>query len=132
MRLLQARDAACFGVEATNEVGVVRDLSAKHLDGDLPLGVRVDRAVHDPEWAGRDLSDDPIPTQRLTMQIASWLNEHLDAKGVGVVIEAEHSCMTLRGVQAAGSNTVTSALLGTLRSDPSARAEFLSLARAGS
>ena len=74
----------------------------------------------------------PQVQERLTMQIASWLNKHLDAKGVGVVIEAEHSCMTLRGVQAAGSNTVTSALLGTLRSDPSARAEFLSLARAGS
>jgi GTP cyclohydrolase I len=74
----------------------------------------------------------PQVQERLTMQIANWLNDHLDAKGVGVVIEAEHSCMTLRGVQAAGSNTVTSALLGTLRSDPSARAEFLSLARAGS
>ena len=60
------------------------------------------------------------------MQIASWLNEHLDAKGVGVVIEAEHSLHDAARCPAAGSNTVTSALLGTLRSDPSARAEFLS------
>jgi GTP cyclohydrolase IA len=50
---------------------------------------------------------------------------------VGVVIEAEHSCMTLRGVQATGSDTVTSTLLGTLRSDPRSRAEFFALAGVG-
>ena len=63
------------------------------------------------------------------MQVADWLHEHLGARGVGVVIEAEHSCMTLRGVQAVGSSTVTSALLGTLRSDP-ARARSSSPSRA--
>jgi len=47
---------------------------------------------------------------------------------VGGVLEAEHSCMTLRGVRAHGSKTVTSALLGTLRSDPASRAEFFALA----
>jgi GTP cyclohydrolase I len=73
----------------------------------------------------------PQVQERLTMQVANWLQDHLGARGVGVVIEAEHSCMTLRGVQAVGSSTVTSALLGTLRSEPSARAEFLALARAG-
>ena len=48
--------------------------------------------------------------------------------GVGVVIEAEHTCMTLRGVRAAGSSTVTSTLLGTVRDDPRTRQEFFALA----
>jgi len=48
-------------------------------------------------------------------------------RGVGVVIEAEHSCMTLRGVQAAGSATITSTLLGSLREDPRSRQEFFAL-----
>lgn len=71
----------------------------------------------------------PQVQERLTIQIASLLNDRLAARGIGVVIEAEHSCMTLRGAQARGSTTVTSALLGTLRSDPRSRQEFLSLAR---
>lgn len=69
----------------------------------------------------------PQVQERLTKQIAEWLYEKLEAKGVGVVITASHSCMTLRGVTAAGSTTVTSTLLGTLRDDHSARHEFLSL-----
>ena len=67
--------------------------------------------------------------ERLTQQIAEHLERHLDPRGVGVVIEAEHTCMSLRGVRAAGTRTVTSALLGTLRTNPSSRAEFLSLTR---
>lgn len=67
--------------------------------------------------------------ERLTKQIAEHLQDQLAPKGVGVVIEAEHTCMTLRGVRAAGARTVTSALFGTLRDNPSSRAEFLSLAR---
>jgi GTP cyclohydrolase I len=63
--------------------------------------------------------------ERLTKQVADWLQEHLEPKGVGVVIEAEHTCMTLRGVKATGSSTVTSTLLGTLRSDVRSRQEFL-------
>ena len=66
--------------------------------------------------------------ERLTQQVADWLQEHLSPKGVGVVLEAEHLCMTLRGVQASGSRTVTSALHGLLREDPSSRAEFFALA----
>ena len=66
--------------------------------------------------------------ERLTQQIAEHLERHLAPRGVGVVIEAEHTCMSLRGVRAAGARTVTSALLGTLRTDPSSRAEFLALA----
>ena len=67
--------------------------------------------------------------ERLTKQIADHLQTSLDPRGVGVVIEAEHTCMSLRGVRAAGARTVTSALAGTLRQDPAARAEFLALAR---
>jgi GTP cyclohydrolase IA len=66
--------------------------------------------------------------ERLTRQIADWLGTHLRPKGVGVVIEAEHLCMTLRGVQAVGATTVTSSLIGTLRRDARSRAEFFTLA----
>jgi GTP cyclohydrolase IA len=65
--------------------------------------------------------------ERLTKQVADWLQEHLHPKGVGVVVEAEHLCMSLRGVQAAGSRTVTSAVHGLLRDHPRSRAEFVSL-----
>lgn len=74
----------------------------------------------------------PQVQERLTKQIADWLTEQLRPKGVGVVIEAEHSCMTLRGVHAAGSTTVTSTLLGTLRQDPRSRQEFFALTGIGS
>jgi GTP cyclohydrolase I len=65
--------------------------------------------------------------ERLTTQIASWLERELDPKGVGVVIEAEHMCMSLRGVQKPGATTITSALRGLVRDDPRTRGEFLSL-----
>jgi GTP cyclohydrolase IA len=71
----------------------------------------------------------PQVQERMTKQIAGWLDTHLRPRGVGVVLHAEHSCMTLRGVQARGSSTVTSTLLGTLRVDPRSRAEFLALAQ---
>jgi len=71
----------------------------------------------------------PQTQERLTTQIAEHLRDQLAPRGVGVVIEAEHTCMSLRGVRAVGARTVTSALFGTLREDPSSRAEFLSLAR---
>jgi GTP cyclohydrolase I len=70
----------------------------------------------------------PQVQERLTKQIADWLCDQLHPKGVGVVIEAEHTCMTLRGVQAVGSSTVTSTLLGTLREDARSRQEFFALA----
>ena len=59
----------------------------------------------------------PQVQERLTKQVADWLDTQLRPRGVGVVIEAEHLCMTLRGVQAAGTRTLTSTLLGTLRED---------------
>jgi GTP cyclohydrolase I len=69
--------------------------------------------------------------ERLTKQVADWLQEHLEPKGVGVVLEAEHLCMSLRGVRAAGSRTVTSAVHGLLRDDPRSRAELFALAGTG-
>jgi GTP cyclohydrolase I len=71
----------------------------------------------------------PQVQERLTKQVADWLSSQLSPKGVGVVIEAEHTCMTLRGVQASGSSTVTSALLGSLREDPRSRQEFFALTK---
>jgi GTP cyclohydrolase IA len=65
--------------------------------------------------------------ERLTTQVADWLQTQLEPKGVGVVLEAEHLCMTLRGVRAAGARTVTSTLHGLLRIDPRSRQEFLAL-----
>jgi GTP cyclohydrolase IA len=65
--------------------------------------------------------------ERLTTQIANWLQEELEPMGVGVVMEAEHLCMSLRGVQKPGAKTVTSALHGLVRDDPRTREEFLSL-----
>src|SRR4051794_40635340 len=65
--------------------------------------------------------------ERLTTQIAAWLQGELAPKGVGVVIEAEHLCMSLRGIQKPGVTTVTSALHGLVRDDPRTRQEFLAL-----
>jgi GTP cyclohydrolase IA len=65
--------------------------------------------------------------ERLTTQVADWLQVQLEPKGVGVVLEAEHLCMSQRGVRAAGARTVTSALHGLLRSDPRSRQEFFAL-----
>ena len=65
--------------------------------------------------------------ERLTSEIANTLFERLQPLGVMVVIEAEHTCMTLRGVRKAGAKTVTSAVLGGFRTDPRTRAEAISL-----
>jgi GTP cyclohydrolase I len=65
--------------------------------------------------------------ERLTVQIGDWLADRLAPKGVGVVLEAEHLCMSLRGVGAGGARTVTSSLHGLLRDDARSRSEFLAL-----
>jgi len=65
--------------------------------------------------------------ERLTTQVARWLCDALEPRGVGVVIEAEHLCMSLRGVQKPGARTITSALHGVVRDDPRTRQEFLAL-----
>ena len=66
--------------------------------------------------------------ERLTTQVAGWLQRELEPQGVGVVLEAEHACMSIRGVQKPGATTVTSALHGLVRDDPRTRQEFLALA----
>ena len=70
----------------------------------------------------------PQVQERLTKQVADWLQINLSPRGIGVVLEAEHLCMTMRGVQANGTSTVTSALHGQLRDDARSRAEFFALA----
>ena len=65
--------------------------------------------------------------ERLTAQIADFLNENLKPQGVAVVLEASHSCMTIRGIKKPGSIMVTSALRGIFKKDPRSRAEVLSL-----
>ena len=67
----------------------------------------------------------PQVQERLTKQVADWLDHELGARGGGVVIEAEHSCMSLRGARVAGATTRTTALTGAIRTDPAVRAEFL-------
>lgn len=92
-----------------------------YLPGDRILGLsKLARVV---ELFARGLQ----VQERLTKQVADWLQNQLAPKGVGVVMEAEHLCMSLRGVQAAGSRTVTSALHGLLRADQRSRAEFFAL-----
>jgi GTP cyclohydrolase I len=93
-----------------------------YLPGERILGLsKLARVV---ELFARDLQ----VQERLTKQVAGWLQHHLAPQGVGVVIEAEHMCMSLRGVRAAGTRTVTSALQGLLREDPRSRQEFFALA----
>lgn len=65
--------------------------------------------------------------ERMTTQIADWLEEQLAPRGVGVIVEAEHLCMTVRGVQAPGARTTTSAVRGSVRDDARTRMEFLTL-----
>ncbi|GAA3169910.1 MULTISPECIES: GTP cyclohydrolase I FolE [Nonomuraea] len=92
-----------------------------YLPGDRILGLsKLARVV---ELFARDLQ----VQERLTKQVADWLQQHLSPKGVGVVIEAEHLCMSMRGVRVPGSRTVTSALKGTLREDARSRQEFFAL-----
>ncbi len=92
-----------------------------YLPGERILGLsKLARVV---ELFARDLQ----VQERLTVQVANWLQENLDPKGVGVVIEAEHMCMSLRGVQARGSRTITSSVRGLLREDARSRQEFFTL-----
>ena len=92
-----------------------------YLPGDRIIGLsKLGRVV---DLFARDLQ----VQERLTTQVADWLDTELSPRGIGVIIEAEHLCMSLRGVQKAGSRTVTSALRGSVKDDPRTRQEFLSL-----
>jgi GTP cyclohydrolase IA len=97
-----------------------------YLPGERIIGLsKLGRVV---EFFSRDLQIQ----ERLTTQVADWLERELEPKGVGVVLEAEHMCMSLRGVQKLGSKTVTSALRGLVRDDVRTRQEFLALTQRGS
>jgi GTP cyclohydrolase IA len=97
-----------------------------YLPGERIIGLsKLGRVV---EFFSRDLQIQ----ERLTTQVADWLERELEPKGVGVVLEAEHMCMSLRGVQKLGSKTVTSALRGLVRDDSRTRQEFLALTQRGS
>jgi GTP cyclohydrolase I len=92
-----------------------------YLPGDRIVGLsKLARVV-------RHFARDLQVQERLTKQIADYLESALSPKGVGVVLEAEHLCMSVRGVQAPGTTTVTSCLLGKLRDDARSRQEFLTL-----
>lgn len=92
-----------------------------YLPGERIIGLsKLGRVV---ELFARDLQIQ----ERLTTQVAGWLERELQPKGVGVVLEAEHMCMSLRGVQKFGATTVTSALRGLVRDDARTRQEFLAL-----
>lgn len=70
--------------------------------------------------------------ERMTSQIADAIADGINAKGVAVVLQAEHMCMVMRGIKKPGSNMVTSGLRGIFRTDPKTRAEFFSLIRSKS
>lgn len=92
-----------------------------YVPGDKLLGLsKLARVV---EYFSRDLQ----VQERLTQQVANWLQSELSPLAVGVVIEAEHSCMSSRGARVTGSTTSTSAWHGELHEDRAARAEFLAL-----
>ena len=92
-----------------------------YLPGERIIGLsKLARVV---EQFARDLQIQ----ERLTVQIANWLQAELRPVGVGVVLEAEHMCMSLRGVQQPGARTVTSALRGAIRDHAETRQEFLAL-----
>lgn len=74
-----------------------------------------------------DFARRPQLQERLTSQIADFLEEALSPQGIAVIIEAEHLCMTMRGARAAGAKTQTSALRGVMKSDARTRSEVMSL-----
>ena len=131
-------DATLFHSEGYDELVLVRDISFQtlcmhhllpfhgvahvaYLPGESIIGLsKLARVV---EFFARDLQ----LQERMTVQIADWLEQELAPRGVGVVLSAEHMCMTIRGVRKPGARTVTSALRGSLRDDARTRQEFFSL-----
>ena len=131
-------DATVFENEGYDELVLVRDipfhtLCMHHLlpfHGEAHVGylpgesiVGISKLARVVEAFARDLQ----LQERMTEQIADWLEQELAPRGVGVVLSAEHMCMTIRGVRKPGARTVTSALRGSLRDDARTRQEFFSL-----
>jgi GTP cyclohydrolase I len=130
--------ATLFRNEGYDELILVRDIAFQslcmhhvlpfhgvahvaYLPGECIIGIsKLARVV---EAFARDLQ----LQERMTVQIADWLEQELAPRGVGVVLSAEHMCMTIRGVRKPGTRTVTSAVRGRLRSDARTREEFFSL-----
>jgi GTP cyclohydrolase IA len=130
--------ATSFPNQGYDELVLVRDISfhtlcmhhllpffgqahVAYLPGDTIIGIsKLARVV---ETFARDLQ----LQERMTVQIADWLERELRPRGVGVVLSAEHTCMTIRGVLKPGARTVTSALRGSLRDDVRTRQELFSL-----
>jgi GTP cyclohydrolase I len=130
--------ATLFHNEGYDELVLVRDIAFQslcmhhllpfhgvahvaYLPGECIIGIsKLARVV---EAFARDLQ----LQERMTVQIADWLEQELAPRGVGVVLSAEHMCMTIRGIRKPGARTVTSALRGSLRDDARTRQEFFSL-----
>ena len=74
----------------------------------------------------------PQVQERMTNQIANLIESELETMGVAVVVQAEHSCMAIRGIRKRGSSTITSSLRGVFKTDPASRAEVMSLINSGS
>src|ERR1700733_13949475 len=131
-------DATLFHSQGYDELVLVRDIPFQtlcmhhllpfhgqahvaYLPGDNIIGIsKLARVV---EAFARDLQ----LQERMTVQIADWLEQELSPRAVGVVLSAEHMCMTIRGVRKPGARTVTSAVRGLLRVDARTRQEFFSL-----
>ena len=122
--LVLARDIPLHSVCEHHLLPFVGVAHVGYLPGDRILGLsKLARVVE--MFARR-----PQVQERLTQQVADWIATNLAPRGVGVVVEAEHLCMTMRGVRAGGTRTVTSAVHGQLRDDGRSRAEFFALATA--
>jgi GTP cyclohydrolase I len=131
-------DATLFPNEGYDELVLVRDIPfhtlcmhhllpfhgeahVAYIPGERIVGIsKLARVV---EAYARDLQ----LQERMTEQIADWLEQELAPRGAGVVLSAEHMCMTIRGVRKPGARTITSAVRGTLRDDARTRQEFFSL-----
>jgi GTP cyclohydrolase I len=99
----------------------VGEAHVAYLPGETIIGIsKLARVV---EAFSRDLQ----LQERMTVQIADWLERELAPRGVAVVLSAEHTCMTIRGVRKPGARTITSAVRGALRDDARTRQELLSL-----
>jgi GTP cyclohydrolase I len=117
--LILVRDIAFTSLCEHHMLPFVGVAHVGYLPGDRLLGLSKLARVVEHFARGMQLQE------RLTVEIADWLQHTLSPRGVGVVIEAEHMCMSMRGVRAPGTRTATSRLTGALRDDSGARAEFL-------
>jgi GTP cyclohydrolase IA len=119
--LVVVRDIPFHSLCVHHLLPFIGEAHVAYLPGERILGIsKLARVV---DKFARDLQ----LQERLTVQIADWLEEELKPRGVGVVLSAEHTCMTIRGVLKPGARTVTSALRGSLRDDPGTRQELFSL-----